>query len=77
MGDVVITHAETGAVVVVPDSALSHYRLSGWTTLAEAQELVEHQARSAERNARQAEQARKYEAPPRSAVAKKAAGGGD
>ena len=56
MADVEITHGETGAVVVVPEDALPHYRQSGWITVAEQQEMAEHQAglaAQAERAARE------------------------
>lgn len=78
MGDVAMTHPDTGAVVVVPDSAMPHYRLSGWTTVGEAQEHAEHVARMAALQARAAEAVENSkQASSRPAAAKKSAGGGD
>ena len=48
MSDVVIYHPVTEAIVAVPDSALPHYRMSGWLLLDEHNA---NQAAAAEREA--------------------------
>ena len=48
MSDVVMYHPVTEAIVAVPDSALPHYRMSGWLLLDEHNA---NQAAAAERDA--------------------------